>query len=146
VFNLEVDGEHVYHVGLNGVLVHNTCTKINGTWRIDEQIVDKNGVTRTVWMGIRGPSSWTAADRRRAWTAMGRLDGKGPQRTVLARLKDGTIKPIVEVKELHHMDARHLGGTNSPIRLLQVWPEEHSWIDEYRHIGYEVIEILSGGH
>jgi len=26
VYNLEVDGEHVYHVGLNGVLVHNTCT------------------------------------------------------------------------------------------------------------------------
>ena len=26
VFNLEVDGEHVYHVGLNGLLVHNTCT------------------------------------------------------------------------------------------------------------------------
>ncbi|MCP4858333.1 MAG: hypothetical protein GY903_27970, partial [Fuerstiella sp.] len=25
VYNLEVDGEHVYHVGLNGVLVHNTC-------------------------------------------------------------------------------------------------------------------------
>ena len=25
VYNLEVDGEHVYHVGLNGVLVHNRC-------------------------------------------------------------------------------------------------------------------------
>lgn len=25
VYNLEVDGEHVYHVGLNGVLVHNSC-------------------------------------------------------------------------------------------------------------------------
>lgn len=25
VYNLEVDGEHVYHVGLNGVLVHNMC-------------------------------------------------------------------------------------------------------------------------
>jgi hypothetical protein len=25
VFNLEVDGEHVYHVGLNGVIVHNSC-------------------------------------------------------------------------------------------------------------------------
>ena len=25
VYNLEVDGEHVYHVGLHGVLVHNSC-------------------------------------------------------------------------------------------------------------------------
>jgi hypothetical protein len=25
VYNLEVQGQHVYHVGLNGVLVHNTC-------------------------------------------------------------------------------------------------------------------------
>ena len=25
VYNLEVDGEHVYHVGLNGLLVHNMC-------------------------------------------------------------------------------------------------------------------------
>ena len=28
VYNLEVDGEHVYHVGLHGVLVHNTCKVI----------------------------------------------------------------------------------------------------------------------
>ena len=25
VYNLEVNGEHVYHIGLNGVLVHNEC-------------------------------------------------------------------------------------------------------------------------
>ena len=28
VYNLEVDGEHVYHVGLHGVLVHNMCTPV----------------------------------------------------------------------------------------------------------------------
>ncbi len=32
VYNLEVDGEHVYHVGLHGVLVHNTCAPRRLTW------------------------------------------------------------------------------------------------------------------
>ena len=44
MFNLEVDGEHVYHVGLNGVLVHNSCenapkTGLTRAGDIGEQIV-----------------------------------------------------------------------------------------------------------
>lgn len=31
VFNIEVDGEHVYYVGLNGALVHNTGEEMKGS-------------------------------------------------------------------------------------------------------------------
>ncbi|MFN9977856.1 MAG: polymorphic toxin-type HINT domain-containing protein, partial [Phycisphaerae bacterium] len=31
VFNLEVDGQHVYHVASSGLLVHNDCSFIDGT-------------------------------------------------------------------------------------------------------------------
>ena len=48
VYNLEVDGEHVYHVGLNGVLVHNMCApKGAGLLEIPtkglQKVFDKHG-------------------------------------------------------------------------------------------------------
>ena len=56
VYNIEVDGEHVYAVGNEGLLTHNICgfgigqmtgryRMINGTWRVAG--VGKNG--RRVW-------------------------------------------------------------------------------------------------
>lgn len=38
VFNLEVDADHTYHVGANGVLVHNECT--TGQWHHIVSIYD----------------------------------------------------------------------------------------------------------
>ena len=144
VYNIEVDGEHVFYVGEDGVLVHNECRKIGGTWRIAQTIVDKNGVSRTVWRGIRnGQPQWTTAAREAAWRARGRLNGQGWQRRVRVRFRDGSIDEIIETKELHHLDPRHLGGSHNGSNLLEVWPEEHAALDSFRNIGYEVVEILS---
>ena len=145
VYNIEVDAEHVFYVGEDGVLVHNECRKIGGTWRISQTIVDKNGVTRTVWRAIRGANPpWTSELREAAWKALGRADGTAPRRMVRIRNKHGIEDIIEETKQLHHDIPRRHGGTHSPSNLVPVWPEEHSWIDPNSFPGYEVIEILSG--
>lgn len=46
VYNLEIDGQHVYHVGSGGVLVHNSCGNPHvdgGTVDIDQAL---DGATR----------------------------------------------------------------------------------------------------
>ena len=95
VYNIEVDGEHVYGVGANGYLVHNDgCgtiragtqfAKLNGTWRV--RSIGKNG--GTVWKSLnpRNKAAWDKA-RRAYWKAKGRTDGLAPRRKVLVEFKD----------------------------------------------------------
>ena len=142
VYNIEVDGEHVFYVGNDGVLVHNNCVRTATGWRILGQ--GPKGKQR--WLAVRPPGrGWTQAAREAGWKAKGRANGKGWQRDVRVRFKDGTEGFIRERKELHHLDPLHAGGSNHPSNLLEVWPEEHGALDPFRanFLDYEVVEILS---
>lgn len=56
VYNLEVDGQHVYHVGLDGLLVHNTCTTVIG--RMDDlKRFDLDPSVDTWWKSGRIPKA-----------------------------------------------------------------------------------------
>jgi RHS repeat-associated protein len=85
--------------------------------------------------------SWSAA-KRAYWKSHGRLDGKPPTRTVLVRLKNGSLKEIQESKELHHIKPQRSGGSHDPSNLKEVWPTEHAKIDPHRHTGYVVVRVL----
>ena len=39
VYNLEIDAEHVYHVGDNGLLVHNDCPELHRMGTSRERMV-----------------------------------------------------------------------------------------------------------
>ena len=41
-----------------------------------------------------------------------------------------------ESRELHHVDPQRNDGSNSPINLREVTPEQHAAMDPYRHLGY----------
>jgi hypothetical protein len=45
VFNLEVDGQHVYHVASSGLLVHNDCSFV------DLMSKDEADLYRKYWQG-----------------------------------------------------------------------------------------------
>jgi RHS repeat-associated protein len=67
VYNLEVESEHVYHVGRGGVLVHNACTK--GTPVKPSVTKDASGrithSSATITQGnLRGGTGTTEASRR----------------------------------------------------------------------------------
>ncbi|CAM3762532.1 RHS repeat-associated core domain-containing protein [Flavobacterium branchiophilum] len=42
----------------------------------------------------------------------------------------------MESRELHHVDPQRNDGSNSPINLREVTPEQHAAMDPYRHLGY----------
>ncbi len=41
-----------------------------------------------------------------------------------------------ESRELHHVNPQRNGGSNSPINLREVTPEQHAAKDPYRFLGY----------
>ncbi len=145
VYNIEVDGEHVFYVGEDGVLVHNECQKIGGTWRISQTIVDKNGATRTVWRAIRGANPpWTSKLRQAAWKALGRAGwfGYGTKmglKTLSKKQSNCTTTSHADTGALilrriwFQFGRKNIHGL---IRVLFRVPSSFP--------GYEVIEILTG--
>jgi RHS repeat-associated protein len=114
VYNMTVEGEHIYRVSNLGVLVHN--------------------------VGCEGPSrgpSWPTA-RRDYWKYRAENAAEGefsPQN--LQRMQKG--KPPLHPEtgdpmELHHTPIpQRDGGPNTPDNLQEVWPWEHAEIDPYRY-------------
>ena len=86
VYNLEVDGEHVYYVGTSGVLVHNTCpTQVSFGKNFDKKVrkhIDQVRNRGPVKDPIPSPSQGGAASVRKIITD--RVAKGGGRRTTYA--------------------------------------------------------------
>ena len=129
VYNLEVQGEHVYQVGESGVLVHNAKSYLNN-------------IRASRWKTIFGKGKSWSSGRRNYWKNNG-PGGKAPRRKVRVRdRKTGKERTITETKELHHKTPQSAGGTHDADNLEDVWPAQHDAIDPHRHTGYDEIQVL----
>jgi len=72
--------------------------------------------------------------------------GLAPQRKVLLQhRKTGKLKTRWESIELHHnRGGRGIPGRDSPFDLREVTPSQHEGIDQFRHTGYDVLNVLEG--
>nr|WP_242499362.1 RHS repeat-associated core domain-containing protein [Flavobacterium sp. 140616W15] len=69
--------------------------------------------------------------------------GKAPQMEVIVRnRKTGDFETKKASMELHHKKAQHKGGSNKSSNLQKVNPWEHEAVDEYRHTGSDLIDVV----
>ena len=100
--------------------------------------------TPTYYVGDHGVwvhnCSWSAA-RRAYWAARG-LAGP-PQARIRVRVRGtGVVEERVVPKELHHIDGRGGSDPHGVSNLMEAWPWEHEAVDQYRHTGYDLLEVL----
>ena len=100
--------------------------------------------TPTYYVGDHGVwvhnCSWSAA-RRAYWAARG-LAGP-PQARIRVRVRGtGVVEERVVPKELHHIDGRGGADPHGVSNLMEAWPWEHEAVDQYRHTGYDLLEVL----
>ncbi len=128
VYNLEVDVDHVYHVGTGGVLVHNSCWKTarSNHWK-DE---------------AAGNSGRYSVDNLKRM-----LEGKAPMMKV-EMFHHKTGKQIVDIPmELHHRSLPQRLGTpkaNEAWNLEPTTPWGHAGMDPFRRLGYDIVRIING--
>jgi hypothetical protein len=133
VFNLEVDGEHVYHVSEAGVLVHNKYARFR-RWRLGEPI-DKpmsNG-SRPSWKTVQS----------RYWKNRAAASRQSNEfsRSNLRRMRRGSAPQDYnprtgrwESRELHHVNPQRYAGEHSPLNLRELTPDWHAEVDPFRYI------------
>jgi hypothetical protein len=97
-------------------------------------------VADDIAVGPKGGTSWTTA-RRNYWKSEaannpGRFTAENLERTRkgLADSRANRRTGQTEFKELHHKHPVHKGGTHERRNLMEVWPDEHDNIDEFRHV------------
>lgn len=112
VFNLEVDGEHVYYVGLDGVLVHNAGRY---TGKRKEQVyvhLDKDGNVNYIGItdNLKRRAREHARDAEKTGEKMKAITGK------LSHDEARTIEAKLIRKRLDEAEARELIDGTEPIK------------------------------
>ena len=107
VYNIEVDGEHVFYVGNDGVLVHNSCRKY--------VYVIKDAAGKTVYVGITN----NLAIRKAAHILSGTLRKGDEMFAITNKIKHGAARTL-ESKLLHNA-LKEAGAKGLFKNYHQIW-------------------------
>ncbi len=141
VYNLEVQGQHVFRVTSNGLLVHNDCpTAPKGvTWATGR---------KNYWKQVAASEVQNTTGKYSIRNLQRMVDGKAPLMKV--SMKNRTTGQIVirDVSiELHHNVLTQRGGSiraHEAWNLVPVSRWAHEGMDEFRHAGWDLLKILRG--
>ena len=99
-------------------------------WSVGDSITKKTSKgKKTAWSTVRS----------RYWKNKVANNPKGYSKRNLKRMKQGKAPQRyrngkLESKELHHKIPRRKGGSDAKQNLKEVWPDEHSEIDNFRRL------------
>ena len=139
VYNIEVDGEHVYAVSEQGLVVHNDCwtTARKNYWKQEAKNYEMARAKRP-----DAPVKYSDENLARM------KEGKPPMMKVEITVhKTGKTKTVNVPMELHHTSLPQRMGTpkaHEPWNLTPATPWGHAGMDPHRHTGYTVERVING--